>query len=455
MSQQPDSTSQPILELKGFGAAFGEKIILNDVNLHVIEKNITVLLGPAGTGKSTLLRSVAGLNNSNPSFRTWGDVLFLGEPLSTENQPSLVTQCARLVVRSVLENIVHNLPERNNLTQQQQKDLAVRLLEQAGLEQLKDSLNENVVSLPLAMQRRLAILRLASASPGLLCIDEPTSGLNDDEARALLAHVKKEAQRRAILIILHNQHQARQLEGYSALLAGGHIEEYKTTDAFFTQPQAESTRQFIKMGSCSMPSPDARPEELAEDVTPPPEIPPVARKYVSESFGPRGFLWLLRGQLAGTPLPGVFFEIDYDLKALQRVGVTRLISTTTKPVDTEQLNEYGISGKAFPIKDMGVPELDEAIDICRYIEEKINAGEVVAVHCRAGLGRTGTILALYQIWKNNDALDALETVRNIEPRWVQSEQQVQFLDEFSQYIADNSASNESNTEYSSKLNNAI
>ncbi len=455
MSQQADSTSQPVLELKGFGAAFGKKIILNDVNLHVVEKNITVLLGPAGTGKSTLLRSVAGLNDSNPSFRTWGEALFTGQALSLDNRPSLVTQCARLVVKSVLENIVHNLPERNNLSQLQQKDLAVRLLEQASLEQLKDRLNENVVSLPLALQRRLAILRLSSASPGLLCLDEPTTGLKDDEALELLCHVKKEAQRRAILIILHNQQQARQLEGFSALLAGGHIEEYKTTEAFFTQPQAESTQQFIKMGSCSLPSPDALPEELAEDVRPPPEVPPGARKYVSESFGPRGFLWLLRGELAGTPLPGVFFDIDYDLKALQRVGITQLISTTTKPVDTELLSEYGISGKAFPIKDMGVPGLDEASTLCRFIEKSINAGEVVAVHCRAGLGRTGTILALYQIWKNNDALSALETVRNIEPRWIQSEQQVQFLDEFSQHIAGNSTSNDNNAIHKSKLSNAI
>jgi len=444
-----------ILSLQGYGAAFGEKIILNDVNLQVIEKNITILLGPAGTGKSTLLRSVAGLNDSNPSFRTWGKASFAGQLLGEDNRPSLVTQCARLVVKSVLENIVHNLPERNNLTQSQQKELAVRLLEEAGLEQLKDSLQENVVSLPLAIQRRLAILRLASASPRLLCLDEPTSGIDENEAEGILEHIRRESRRRAILIVLHNQQQARHLQGYSVLLAGGHVKEYKPTEEFFTNPQAEPARQFVKQGTCSVPSPDARPEELAEDIPAPPAVPKVARKYVSESFGPRGFLWLLKGQLAGTPLPGVFFDVDYDLKALQRVGVTQLLSTTQRPVDGELLAEYDIEGKAFPIKDMGVPTLDQAVEICRFIEDKIEAGKVVAVHCRAGLGRTGTVLALYLIWKNNDALSALETVRNIEPRWVQSQQQVDFLDEFSDYLKENSFTNDKQTNSLNKLRNAI
>ncbi|VAW56403.1 hypothetical protein MNBD_GAMMA07-2747 [hydrothermal vent metagenome] len=450
------SSSQPaVLKFIDYGVSFGEKIILNEVNFQVVEKNITVLLGPAGTGKSTLLRSISGLNYSNPSFRAWGKVCFLGCDLSENNRPSLVTQSARLVVRSVLENIVHNLPERNNLTQLQQKNLAVRLLEQAGLDELKDKLNENVVNLSLLLQRRLAILRLASASPRLLCLDEPTSNLNESEAEEILAHIKKEAKRRAILIILHNQQQAKKLEGYSALLAGGHIEEYNETKNFFAYPQANSTQQFVKFGNCSVASPDAKPEDLADDIVPPPVIPRIAQKYVSESFGPRGFLWLINGRLAGTPLPGVFFEIDYDLKALQRVGVTRLISTTQKPINNQLLEKYGMICEAFPIKDMGVPEFEQAVMICRYIDYNLEQEEVIAVHCRAGLGRTGTVLALYQIWKNNDALSALEIVRNIEPRWVQSEKQVKFLDQFSQYIISHSLSEKVVYKPSSKCSNAI
>ena len=446
-----------ILRMNSFGAAFGEKIVLNDLNLDIADKNITTLLGPGGTGKSTLLRAITGLNNGNPAFRTWGDIEFTGEKLSKENLPSIVTQSTKLVLKSVLENIIHNLPERNNLTQLQQKDLAVRLLEQANLNFLKDKLNENVVNLPLVLQRRIAILRLVSAGPRLLCLDEPTTGIDDEgDLENLLEHIHRESQKRAIIIVLHNQRQAKRLGGYTALLAGGQVKEFKEAKNFFADPQTEPAKQFIKFGSCSVPSPTAKPEELDKETPAPAAINKETKKYVSESFGPRGFLWLHKGKLAGTPLPGVFFELEYDLKALQRVGITHLISTTTKPVSINKLEEYDIKGLAFPIEDMGVPTLDQAVEVCKYIEESIISGGIVAVHCRAGLGRTGTILALYLIWKNNDALSALEKVRTIEPRWVQSELQVNFLDEFSSFLLEKSSSQNCTEDiHNNDISNAI
>ncbi len=446
-----------ILTFDKFGAAFGEKVILNNVNLNIENKNITTLLGPSGTGKSTLLRAITGLNSNNPTFKIWGDISFCGEELSPDNLPSIVTQSAKLVMKSLLENIIHNLPERNNLNQIQQKDLAVRLLENANLHELKDSLNENVVTLPLVLQRRIAIIRLVSAGPRLLCLDEPTSGIsNQNEVDQLLQHIKDESKRRAILIVLHNQQQARQLGGYATLLAGGQIKEFKKSESFFNTPQTELAKQFVKSGSCNTPSPMAKPEDLNEETAAPEPISESIQNYVSESFGPRGFLWLLKGKLAGTPLPGVFFEEDYDLKALQRVGITHLISTTLKPVSVEKLKPFNIQGKSFPIKDMETPTLDNAVEVCELIDHIIKNDGVVAVHCRAGLGRTGTVLALYLIWKNADAISALEKARAIEPRWVQSEQQVKFLDTFSDYVNEKVSSQNCDTEHhSTDISNAI
>jgi atypical dual specificity phosphatase len=79
---------------------------------------------------------------------------------------------------------------------------------------------------------------------------------------------------------------------------------------------------------------------------------------------------------------------------------------------------------------MGAPTIDQAIRICETIESVIRNNKVIAVHCRAGLGRTGTILAAFLIWEGTSALDALDTVRGVEPRWVQSDDQVVFLEEF-------------------------
>jgi atypical dual specificity phosphatase len=429
------AASSTILRLRGYGVAFGERIVLSDVNLEVPERGPMVILGPGGTGKSTLLRTLAGFNATNPSLRTWGEAHYAGAPLGDGELPALVSQSAKLMMASVLDNMVHELPERRSLTPLQQRDLVKRLLARAGLAALVDCLDRRVVKLPLAQQRHLAILRLAAAGPKLLCLDEPTTGLSDADSAPLLETIRRESTQRAVLVVLHNQEQARALGGVTALLAGGVIQELRPTPEFFTAPRGTAAREFVRNGNCAVAAPDARPDELDAGVAPPPPIPEAARRYVSDAFGPRGFLWLKHGRLAGTPRPGVYFDLDYDLKALRRVGVTVLVSLTETPLDADALPPYGMRSIRFPVPDMGAPSVERAADLCRQIDTLLAADEVLAVHCRAGLGRTGTVLAAYLIWEGHSALDALESVRRVEPRWVQSEEQVGFLEEFAGVVA--------------------
>lgn len=419
-----------ILSLRGYGIAFGERVILSSLQLDIGEREVMVLMGPSGGGKSTLLRTLAGFNDANPSLRSWGQATYLGGALSDEERPALVAQSARLLMATVLGNIMQDLPERANLTILQQRELAQRLLKDAGLDELVEQLDTQASELTLAQQRHLALVRLAAASPRLICLDEPTTGLSDAEASRLLQHIHAESQRRAMLVVLHNQQHARQLGGRVALLAGGVIQEERSSEVFFAAPQSVAAQTFVRTGSCAVPSPGAAPESLDADVAPAAPIPEEATSYVSDSFGPRGFLWVKKGRLAGTPRPGIFHDLGYDLKVLKRVGVTTLVSLTCTPPDSEAYAEVGIGNRWHPIPDMGVPSVDEADEICREMAGLMAEGEVVAVHCRAGLGRTGTLLASYLIWEGQSALSALETVRRIEPRWVQSDAQLRFLEEF-------------------------
>ncbi len=425
-----------MLALKGFGVGFAHKVVLAEIDLDLADRGVTVLLGPCGTGKSTLLRTLAGHNNPNPSLRTWGEARFLGAPLGEGDElPALVGQSAKLMMASVLENIVCNLPERKSLTAAQQRGLATRLLHDAGVEELAASLDAPVVSLTLARQRHVAVIRAAAAGPRLLCLDEPTAGIGEDDARRLISHLCKEGEKRALIVSVHNQQHARQLGGELVLLAGGRVQERRATAEFFNAPQTQAGREFVQGGTCGLPAPDARPEDLDESVPPPPPLPVAARTYVSDAFGPRGFLWLKRGRLAGTPLPGVVHDVKYDLAALRRVGVTWLITLTENALNDAELAPFGIRSAWFPVVDMAAPSLMEGVAVCTRIDELVADDEVVAVHCKAGLGRTGTVLAAYLIWKGAKALDALEDVRRVEPRWVQSEAQVAFLEKFVATVA--------------------
>jgi len=445
--------SESILSLREYGIAFGDKIILNGIDLDIPEQGMTVLLGPAGTGKSTLLRTLSGLNNANPSLRTWGKAKYIGMPLGKSESPALVAQKTTLIMASIRENIVNDMPERHTLDLSQQRDVAQRLLSKAGLTELIDRLNDNAVDFPLAVQRHLAIARTVAANPRLILVDEPTAELNETEAHRLLDYLLMEAERRAVVVVVHNQKQAIKLGGQTALLAGGWIHETQPTAVFFTAPQSQAAKDFVRSGSCCVSAPDTPDEYLNEPAietvnTPEvplkairPKIPKEAREYKSDAFGPRNFLWLRKGNLAGTPRPGLLIELDYDLAALQRVGISILVSLTTKPIDPDVLDTYGIKGIAFPIKDMGVPTIEATLKFCEQVGELTEQGEAIAMHCKAGMGRTGTMLVAQLIWEGEAALDALETARSIEPRWVQSDVQVKFLEEFALAVANSGMSN--------------
>jgi len=433
-------TVDAVLSVRHWGVAFGARWVLRDVSFSVPAPGCTVLLGPSGTGKSTLLRTLAGYNRFHAEMVCRGEALYAGAPCADGNRPALVMQDSRLLVSNVMENLVCDLPNRSSLTRRMQLEVLEPLLAECGQSGLLQLLDAKVVERPVEEQRIIAILRQAVAAPKLLMVDEPTTGLSQAQAERVLALLECLAQTRALLVVLHHLQQARRIARHVLLLANGKVQEDRPSPAFFEQAESVSARLFLQTGSCPE---DSEGETSAEahgdgeaDTAATVEKPPLALRNTvaaSAACGPRGFVWLLPGQLAGTPWPGIVYGAEYDLGALRNVGVTHLVSLTEEPFDPALASSHGITCTACPMPDMQPPSRAQALELCRRIDKLLAAGDVVAVHCRAGLGRTGTVLAAYWIWMGRGrigALQALEDVRRREPGWVQSESQVKFLEEF-------------------------
>jgi atypical dual specificity phosphatase len=155
---------------------------------------------------------------------------------------------------------------------------------------------------------------------------------------------------------------------------------------------------------------------------------------------PEHFRWIIPSQLAGMARPGMLREANLDLDALAGAGITLLVSLTETTYPVAELRQYGIASRHFPIADMGVPSLGPTASLCGYLERTIVGGGRVAVHCHAGLGRTGLILASFLVWLGEAPTSAIESVRAVRPQYIQTKPQAEFVHRFAEQVGVSGAS---------------
>ena len=119
-----------------------------------------------------------------------------------------------------------------------------------------------------------------------------------------------------------------------------------------------------------------------------------------------------------------------DLRPLHDAGIRAVVSLLNIPGDAKIYADAGFAYFALPIPDGGAPTATEADDANRFIDEQLAHGNPVAIHCAAGLGRTGTMLAAYLIHRGATAGEAIQRIRAVEPAAIETNRQVQFLRDY-------------------------
>ncbi len=134
---------------------------------------------------------------------------------------------------------------------------------------------------------------------------------------------------------------------------------------------------------------------------------------------PVGFSWVDRPHLAGLAQP----DGPDDLAWLRRHGIDILVSLTETPPDRRRVNDAGLMGVHIPVPDMTAPS-QRQLDLCvETIARAKKSGMGVAVHCAAGKGRTGTMLAGYFVAAGMSAERAIEYVRELRPGSIETPEQ--------------------------------
>lgn len=145
------------------------------------------------------------------------------------------------------------------------------------------------------------------------------------------------------------------------------------------------------------------------------------------------FRWVVADELAGASLPGLWAPLPDDLDRLRKRGIGVIVTLTEAPLPADA-EEQGFARIHFPIVDMGVPTPRAMLELCQRIEIHVAQGRPAAVHCRAGLGRTGTVLASMLISRGASPEGALRAVRIVQSGYVQSTSQEGFLGHFDEFL---------------------
>lgn len=237
--------SSPALELNSVSHYFGDTQVLHDIDLHVQHGSITVLLGPSGGGKTTLLRIVAGLERPQHGSVLINGVLVADHKTwvpAHERGVAIVPQEGALFPHlTVAENVAFGLKKRRSSAV---KDRVAEMLELVGLPQSGDARPSELSG---GMQQRVALARALVTQPALVLLDEPFSALDAglrESLRDQVVEILRTASATAIWVT-HDQDEALSTADSVAVLLNGRIAQKTDPVSMYRTPQSPEVAHFI------------------------------------------------------------------------------------------------------------------------------------------------------------------------------------------------------------------
>ena len=235
------------LECAGLGKRYGAQQALDGLTLSLPEFRSLAIIGPSGGGKTTLLRSIAGLER--PDTGTLG---INGETINF-SESSLLEHRRRIGTVFQAYNLFPHLTARENvllpLVRVHGQPLAEACSIVDGLFErfhLSAHAGQRPAELSGGQQQRVAIVRAIAIRPRFLIFDEPTSALDPEmtaEVLDLIAELRCEG--RELILVTHNMGFARQVSDYALFIARGQVLEHGPSTEFFGHPRHPDLSSFL------------------------------------------------------------------------------------------------------------------------------------------------------------------------------------------------------------------
>jgi phosphate transport system ATP-binding protein len=243
------------ISIKNLNVFYAQKQALFDVNLNIMEKEVTSLIGPSGCGKSTLLKCLNRMNDLIDICSMDGQVIIDGVNINTSDQdPVLLRSKVGMVFqkpnpfpKSIYDNVAYG-PKLHGMAQSKDEldSIVIKSLSRAGLyEEVKNRLFEAGTGLSGGQQQRLCIARALAVNPEIILMDEPCSAL-DPIATARIEELIEELKKKyTIVIVTHSMQQAARVSDRTAYMHMGELVETGFNKNIFSNPQHQKTQDYI------------------------------------------------------------------------------------------------------------------------------------------------------------------------------------------------------------------
>lgn len=237
-----------MIRVENVSKQFNKTRALKNVNLEVNKGDIISLIGPSGTGKSTLLRCIHGLEHVDS-----GKIYMDDEWMNPDNEKKFRMQRNRMGFvfqhfnlfpnMSVLQNCKLAQVEVLNKTDEEAEKTALEYLDKVGLLEKKDAYPNNLSG---GQKQRVAIARALCMNPDIMLFDEPTSALDPEMIKEVLEVMKDLGkQGMTMVVVTHEMGFARKVGTRVVFLDQGEIIEENTSEEFFVNPQSDRAKDFL------------------------------------------------------------------------------------------------------------------------------------------------------------------------------------------------------------------
>ncbi len=243
-----------VFDTKELNLWYGEDQALKNVNIQMMENEVTAIIGPSGCGKSTYIKTLNRMVEMIPIVRTSGDILYRGKNILDKNYKvedlrthvGMVFQKPNPFPKSIYENIaygpkIHGIRNKKILDEIVEKSLRGAAI----WDEVKDRLKENAFGLSGGQQQRICIARCLAIEPDVILMDEPTSALDPIstlKVEELVQEIKKDY---SIIIVTHNMQQAARISDKTAFFLNGEVVEFDETNKIFSTPTDKRTEDYI------------------------------------------------------------------------------------------------------------------------------------------------------------------------------------------------------------------